>query len=289
MNVRESSIKKSVKPDSLESLVEDSAEESKFQENNIITIDHPKISIVIPVYNEQDNIGNLINKIPKKENYHIVVVNDGSTDNSLKVLKKIKNRNIYILNHTKNKGYGAAVSTGITFSNKKNYDIIILLDGDGQHDPKYIPKYIELISKKGYEFVIGNRFSYPYAMSTCKKLCSKMISAFYLFFLHKKIHDPTNGFRALSSRISKNLVLESSYSISQEMLLKILPKCNLKEIPIKIYNRKNGKSFIRIQNYFCKMFLFILKYYIFPRINFISKKILKEKIRKRIGLFILKT
>ena len=289
MNVRKSSINQSEKLEPFESLIGDLTENPKFQVKNEPIEDHPKVSIVIPVYNEEDTIENLINKIPRKENYHIVIVNDGSTDNSFRILNSINNREFEIINHTRNKGYGAAVSTGINFSNKQNSDIIILLDGDGQHDPKYIPKFVELIIKKGYEFVIGNRFLYPYAISTCKKLCSKIISSFYFFFLHKKIQDPTNGFRALSSKVIKNLVLESDYSISQEMLLKILPIYKFKEVPMRLYNRVNGKSFIRIPKYFYNMLLIILKYHVFPKIKIIFDYMLSEDTRKFIGRDILKT
>ena len=247
------------------------------------------ISVIIPVYNEENSIQEVIEKIPNHRNYEIILINDGSTDNSLKRIKEIQNKPIKVIEHQKNKGYGAAIKTGLNYCKNNNTDIMIFLDGDGQHNSQDIEKFASALINESVDFAIGNRYSYNYSMPISKKICSKILCALYYFLFRKKVSDPTNGFRAISSKIIQQLVLESDYSISQEMLFKLLKDYKYKQIPIKVFNRVNGESFIKIKDYFLKMILLFIKYYIFPKISSISEKIFSEETRKRIGRNILKT
>lgn len=247
-----------------------------------------KIAVLIPAYNEEKNISSVLNKIPHSlsQKTYIIVVDDGSKDNTAKIAKKF---GAIVLKHNKNKGNGAATITGLEYCKKQKYDIVIIMDADGQHKPLFLPKLIRMVIKEGFDFAIANRFKYPYDMNAYKKLCSKMMTAFYFFLFRKKISDPTNGYRALSSKVLNNLDLESQYSITQEMLFKVLPKFKWTEIPVKIEERKNGESFIKLGNYFFKMILIFLKYYLFPKIRNLTKKIFSASLRRRIGYYLLKT
>jgi hypothetical protein len=158
-----------------------------------------------------------------------------------------------------------------------------------QHDPKYLYNFIKPIIEKGCHVTIGNRFNHYYYMSAKKRLCSLIITALYRLILRKKISDPTNGYRALSSAVINNLELESDYSVTQEMLLKVVPFYRYKEIPIKLRQRTSGRSFISLRKYFPKMLLFIIKYYIFPKIRKFSSFLFHEKTRSIIGYYLLKT
>lgn len=269
--------------------VKEITEVNQYQsKDNLLKYPNLKIGIIIPAFNEELNIEKVLSKIPKNlsNKLQVILVDDGSTDKTCEIAHSY---NCKVLSHSMNKGYGAAIKTGLKYCIKWNYDIVLILDGDGQHDPNEIYKFIDTILYKNVDFVKGNRFYYPYSMSTTRKLCSLLISAFYLFFLHKKISDPTNGFRALSSKIIDKLNLESDYSVSQEMLLKIVPKFKFKEIPVKVYSRDNGYSFIKLRSYFTKMALFLIKYYIFPKIRKFTEKVFHKDIRKMIGHTILKT
>ena len=101
------------------------------------------VSIVIPAYNEQDSIEKTIQEIKEvlsksKNKYEIIIVNDGSKDNTSEILKSIKN--IIVINHPYNKGYGASIKTGIKNS---KYDWILVIDSDGTYPIKDIPVFIE--------------------------------------------------------------------------------------------------------------------------------------------------
>ena len=116
-------------------------------------------SIVIPIYNESENILNLLDEIyvnlKKFNNYEIILVNDCSTDNTLDVIKKISDQKIKLVNNIKNYGQSYSIHRGIKLS---FYNIIITIDGDGQNDPADIPKLLEIyLSKKDIELVGGLR------------------------------------------------------------------------------------------------------------------------------------
>lgn len=247
-----------------------------------------KIGVVIPAYNEELNIGKTLERIPTNisNKFEVIVVDDGSADKTSEIASLY---NINLIKHSHNKGYGAAVRTGLEYCKDNKFDIAIILDADGQHDPKYIKDFIKPILEDNIDFVIGNRFKYCYEMESYKKLCLKTMTALYMVFLHKKIMDPTNGYRALTSKILEDLELESEYSISQEMLFKIIPYYNYKQIPIVVEQRNHGKSFIKMRNYFSKIILLFIKYYIFPRIKWITHRIFIKEFRDRVRKYILKT
>ena len=118
-----------------------------------------KVLVIIPAYNEELNIKSTVEKViavSKKLNDKIdyVVINDGSTDNTLEICRKNK---FNVISLIENLGIGGAVQTGYKYAYQNNYDIAIQFDGDGQHDENYIGKIIEEI-KNGNDFVIGSRF-----------------------------------------------------------------------------------------------------------------------------------
>jgi len=284
MNVKNTLLNQPIQEKYQESQLEDSDSYLSQQINSDLLI-----SIVIPVYNEENSIQDVIERIPNHRNYEIILIDDGSTDNSLKKIKEIQNKPIKVIEHQKNKGYGAAIKTGLNYCKNNDTDIMIFLDGDGQHNSQDIEKFASALINESVDFAIGNRYTYNYSMPISKKICSKILCALYYFLFRKKVSDPTNGFRAINSKIIRQLVLESDYSISQEMLFKLVKDYKFKQIPIKVYSRVSGESFIRIKDYLLKMILLFLKYYIFPKIRGISETIFSEETRKRIGLFALKT
>lgn len=240
-----------------------------------------KVGIIMPAYNEERNIENTLSLIPKNisENLEVIVIDDGSTDKTSEIAERY---GATIIKHPTNKGNGAAIQTGIEYCRHNKSAITIIIDADGQHEPRYIKKFIKPIVEDGYDYVIGNRFRYHYDMRLVKKVCSRVMSAIISFTLGQKISDPTMGYRAISAKVLKYLYFESNYSITLEMLFKIVPLFKTCEIPVKINQRIYGQSFIKLKKYFYKTIFSFIKFYLFPKVYRITHRIMKKKLRRKV-------
>ncbi|MFH0979752.1 MAG: glycosyltransferase family 2 protein [Candidatus Roizmanbacteria bacterium] len=164
------------------------------------------ISVIIPFYNERENlpllINQLINQLDKlKKEYEIILVDDGSTDNSISNLKSLmSNSNLKSLNHKKRLGKGQALKTGIENSEG---DIIVFMDGDLQDDPKDLPKFIEKIDQ-GYEFINGIRIKRE--DNFVVKLYSILAKKFLQTFLNSPYTDINCGFKAFKREVLSDFV-----------------------------------------------------------------------------------
>ena len=164
------------------------------------------ISIVVPVFNEEENLPELyseLEKILKKLNksYEIIFVDDGSTDNSFKVLNEIKkkDRNVKIIKLRRNFGKSTALSIGLK---KAQGEIIITLDADLQDNPNEIPKFLKKIDE-GYDLVVGWRFKRKDPIT--KKLPSKIFNWLTSILTGIKIHDFNCCFKAFRKEVAKNI------------------------------------------------------------------------------------
>tara|TARA_B110000114_G_C15068159_1_gene388407 strand:+ start:860 stop:1564 length:705 start_codon:yes stop_codon:yes gene_type:complete len=200
-----------------------------------------KLSIIIPVYNEEKNLKKLLSRIDlikldrlKKE---IIAVDDGSTDNSLHILKKFKK--IKILKQ-KNQGKGKAVQHGIS---KSSGDYIIIQDGDLEYDPKDIIKMCKLINKSDKISVYGSRYLplvYGFAPKYYKgqNLSSYLANIIFVFLFSilygKLITDPLTGYKLYKKEFfKKNLIKSKGFEADHEISSKLIKqKYNIIEVPI---------------------------------------------------------
>ena len=166
-----------------------------------------KVLLIIPAYNEEENIANVYKSITNynkknKIKYDVIVINDGSKDNTLKILKDNKIPHVNLIH---NLGIGGAVQTGYKYAFYNDYDIAVQFDGDGQHDIRYVKDIIEPLLNEKADMVIGSRFidksRKGFKSSASRRLGIKIISAFMRFATRKKIYDTTSGFRAVSKKI----------------------------------------------------------------------------------------
>ena len=112
--------------------------------------------VIVPAFNEEDRIGKMLDELIKYENINeILIVNDGSTDNTLDEIKK---RNLRVVSHSKNRGKGGALRTGVKEFLQTEHDIIIFIDADGQHDPKDIKKFQKKFEIGNDDIIIASRF-----------------------------------------------------------------------------------------------------------------------------------
>ena len=213
-----------------------------------------KVSIIIPVHNEQDNLPALLDKILKFENslkYHeVIIVDDNSTDNTglisdryTKKCKKVK-----VVHRSKgNNGMGAALKEGTT---KSEGDIIIWLMGDNSDDLATIPRFIEKI-KNNADMVFGSRYIKGGSYSNLgyyKAKLSKSYSTIARILFGIKVHDITNAFRAFKKEVYNKVYLESDdFSISPEFAIKAHIKgFKLDEVPTTYRDRQAGKPKFKV-------------------------------------------
>lgn len=211
-----------------------------------------KILLIIPAFNEESNIVNTVNKIlqfnkDNKTNYDVIVVNDGSSDNTAKICD---DNNIPYLNLIQNLGIGSAVQAGLKYANKHNYDIAVQYDGDGQHDVNYVKNVCQPIIDKKANLVIGSRFidktSSKFKSSGSRRMGINIISFFIKLLSRKKIYDTTSGFRAMDKNIiktfSSNYPIEYPEPISTFNAIK--QKFKIEEVPVSMNERQGGVSSI---------------------------------------------
>lgn len=209
-----------------------------------------KLCIIIPAFNESKVIGNVINAIKRESgksnlNCDIIVVNDGSTDNTSEVAISA---GAIVINHLLNMGVGAATATGMSFARKQDYLIAATIDGDGQHNPKDLIKGIKLIQKNDVDLLVGNRLIRSTGMSKTKRVGNKVLSYLTYLCFGVKITDSQSGLRIYSSNSIKNLRWHNNgYEFCSEMLWRAKQEnLIISDYPIKAiytnYSKQKGQN-----------------------------------------------
>lgn len=189
--------------------------------------------VCIPAYNEEKSIGDIVKKSLLYSD-KVIVCDDGSTDSTAKIAKE---HGAQVISHKKNEGYGAAITTLFDFARKENADIMITIDGDGQHNPEQIPVLINALQENKVDVVIGSRFLEKNFGTPCyRQRGIKIITSAANFGADFKVSDSQSGFRAYSKRAIDSIhPTETGMSISTEILLKISNKgLSLAEVPILV-------------------------------------------------------
>ena len=220
----------------------EASEVPKTQESRIllITSENPnKICAVIPFFNEEKQIGSVISKTL---NYvdKIICVNDGSTDRSLSKIPD--DERIIILNHNQNLGKGRALRTGIEKAIELEFESIVTLDSDNQHDPKLIPEFISALNTN--DMVIGARKRDSSEMPIHRRLSNYLTSKLLSIKTGYQIIDSQSGYRAYRTKFTEKLLPNfSGFEAESEMIVKAC-RNNLKigfiEIPT-IYGNDDSK------------------------------------------------
>lgn len=208
-----------------------------------------KCYILIPCFNEEENIKALLQEIKTiSQDYRIVVINDCSQDNTIERASEIEN--ITLLNLPINLGVGGAVQAGLRFALEKHADFAVKIDGDGQHDPSYIQKVLEPLLNNEADIIIGSRFlatNDGYKSTFSRRLGIKILQKLYSALTGEKITDPTSGLRAYNKKALEFMAENYpsfDYPEPEEAILAVKNGLRLKEIPVIMRERKNGRSSI---------------------------------------------
>jgi len=212
------------------------------------------VSVIIPAYNEVENIGEIVGRIRSLyPDFEIIVVNDGSTDGTREAAEKAGS---VVYDHPYSIGNGAAIKSGIR---KAKGDVLVFMDGDGQHDPEEIDGLLSFFP--AYDMVVGSRKSGSQA--SLGRLAGNAIFnrlASYVAKFH--VEDLTSGFRAVKAEMARDMIylLPNTYSYPTTITLSVLRNGrSLKYTPINVAKRVSGSSNIHIFRDGIRFFMIIVK------------------------------
>lgn len=211
---------------------------------NANAVDKPRVLVIIPAYNESACILNTVRKI-EGTGYDYVVVNDGSKDSTLAICR---DNGLNVLDLPQNLGIGGAVQAGHKYAQRFGYDIDIQVDGDGQHDPSYIPRLVESI-EGGADIAVGSRFvekTDGFQSTFMRRVGITWLSSWIRLFTGEVVTDPTSGFRACNRRaidlFCKNY--PDDYPEPESLALAMKTGLKVRETSVRMFERQGGKSSI---------------------------------------------
>ena len=226
---------------------------AKIEEQEILNNQPPLVTIILPTYNEEMSVGETINKIKQLHpDFEILVVDDGSTDNTMKVAM---DAGANVWPHPYNIGNGAAIKTGLRCASG---EWVVMMDADGQHDPADIKKMLEC--KDTHDMVVGAR-SKDSKGSIHRNFANNIYNRFASYVTKFKVKDLTSGFRLVRTETARRFIylLPNTFSYPSTLTMAYLRSGrSVKYIPIKAAKRK-GKSKIRLLEDGTRFLLIITK------------------------------
>ncbi len=225
-----------------------------------------RIAVVIPAYNVENHITEVLRSIRDFVD-HIIVVDDASQDRTYELCRSFDDKRVIVLRNSTNLGVGGAMITGFKMAIKLDADVVVKMDGDGQMDALHLKKLIEPMISEGYSYTKGNRFLHFQALKTMPK--PRLFGNFIMTFLTKltsgywHIFDPQNGYIAIQREALLDLDLDriaKRYFFENDMLVNLnIHHHRIKDVPIPaIYG--DQPSFLRI-----RQVLFTFPFYLFKR------------------------
>ncbi len=209
----------------------------------------PKIIIIIPAYNEKENIRNVILSLKEKRpDVDCVVINDASTDSTQKEAESTGQA--YVIQLPANLGIGGAVQTGFKFAVENNYDYAVQFDGDGQHLPEELEKILSPVMQGECDACIGSRFlddtEEGFKSSISRRFGIRFFKHLNKFLINQSISDSTSGFRAYNKKTITFLARYYPTDYPEPETIVLLGKNNfiIKEASVLMQERQGGQSSI---------------------------------------------
>jgi len=205
----------------------------------------PKILIIIPAYNEGERIREVIGRVLEiAPDYGILVVNDGSADDTAQEARSAGAR---VLSHPFNLGYGVAIQTGYKYALAKGYDYVVQMDGDGQHDPAFIPQLLAPVRNGETDFTLGSRFlgTESYEPSLARRVGMAFFRWLISLLIGTRITDSTSGYQAFNRRVIRYFTTEvfpCDYPDADMLLTLHRAGFSIREVPVRMHANATGKS-----------------------------------------------
>lgn len=204
-----------------------------------------KILILIPAYNEASRIGEVIRRVREMyPDYDVVVVNDGSRDNTVQAARAA---GAEVVSHPFNMGYGVAIQTGYKYAMRYGYDFLVQMDGDGQHDPAFIPQLLAPVTAGETDFVLGSRFLgiESYEPSLARRVGMAFFRRLVSALIGTRITDSTSGYQAFSNKVIRFFTTEvfpCDYPDADMLITLHRAGFRLREVPVRMHANVEGKS-----------------------------------------------
>ncbi len=205
-----------------------------------------RIMAIVPAYNEEKSIYNVVSSIKKsRTDIDVVVVNDGSEDETT---IEARRAGAYVIDLPYNLGIGGAVQTGYIYGRKGDYDIVVQIDGDGQHDPYDLDKLLAPVISGEVDMAIGSRFieTSGYKSPAFRNMGINFFSKVVMDITGRDIRDTTSGYRAVNKRVIDLFAnyYPTDYPEVETIVYAMRKGVRIKEIPVKMKCRTQGKSSI---------------------------------------------
>jgi hypothetical protein len=229
------------------------------------------VLIIIPAFNEEKSIGSTLNSITALgHNWDVLVVNDGSHDNTARFAEKC---GAVVLNSPFNIGIGGAVSLGLLYAFRHGYQAVVRVDADGQHDCQYIKEILEPVLTGKADLSIGSRFIgmfQGYRSSFIRRIGINFFSVLISFLIREKITDPTSGFNAFSVRAVQlfSEYYPVDYPEPEAIVIAKRAGLRIREVPVQMRSRMAGVSsirYLRTLYYMINVTLAIMLNYLRPK------------------------
>ena len=197
----------------------------------------PKVLVLIPSFNEKSSIIKILKKIKQD----VLVLDDFSSDGTLKLIKSIKKDKLKIISNKKNYGYEKNLLNGFKNIIKKDFEYVVTFDADGEHDTRDIIRIEKYLIKNDVDMLIGVR-------SKKNRLVEKVVSFFFKLFF--SVEDPLSGFKAYKIKKLKKIINEIKYNYFLVDIIRIFKKRNYRIDTLNINSKKLKKRIPRIRNNF---------------------------------------
>lgn len=202
----------------------------------------PILSVIIPVYNEAQTIRPLLEKVNAVHiDKEIIVVDDGSADQTYQVIREIRHSNLKLIHHTHNRGKGSAVVTGLS---QASGAFVIIQDADLEYDPADYPRLLEVMTLGQADMVLGARFTRSYHGQLIPRLGNRFLTALLNFLFGVRLNDCFTCYKIFSLERARSFNLKAkSFDIEIEILAKAI-KCGMRiiEVPISYAPRSYAQG-----------------------------------------------
>ena len=213
------------------------------------TRDSKPLAVIIPAYNEAENLPDTLARIPRWQvpNMRVIVVDDGSTDGSSEVARQ--HGADLVVRHSENRGLGAALRTGLAAASNMDAKAAVYLDADGEYPPEQIPDLLKPIDAGEADYVLGSRYLGTRQRQPFVRLVANFLFTGLLCLASgRRVTDGQTGFRAFSRRALECAEIIHDYNYAQVLTLDLLKKgMRMREVPITYRFRTKGKSFISVK------------------------------------------